>query len=160
MGPDLPDALHFAIPDEVNGWIFMDALKNESPKAIERQTRWSLILGIVIWFLYLNTLNALTSVSCKWGWFSYNIAGMPGLQFIEALISLVVILLLLGMIFLSWRNWRSYQSKKPADNPQLFQDTEEDRRPLMAFVTMLLNVFFFLFAIATFVPMMTLKACG
>jgi threonine/homoserine/homoserine lactone efflux protein len=85
---------------------------------------------------------------------------LSGLQFVESIISLIAILAMLFMIYLPWRNWQNFQSKKTAQNPQLLQDTEEDRRPLMAFVAMSLNGFLFLFVIATFVPMFALKACG
>jgi hypothetical protein len=126
----------------------------------EQQTRWSLFSGILIWFLHLNTLNTLTAISCKWGWFSYNIAGIPGLQFVEGLITLLAILLMGVAIFLPWRMWRSFQDEKPVNNPELFRDTEEDRRSLMAFVTMLVNSFFLLFLLASFVPLMAFKTCG
>lgn len=129
-------------------------------KAEEQQTRRSLFLGILIWFLHLNLLNALISVSCKWGWFTFPVGGLSGLQFVELVISVLAVLLMLFMIYLPWRYWRSFQTEKPTDNPQLLQETEEDRRPLLAFIAMLLNGFLFLFVIATFVPMFALKACG
>lgn len=129
-------------------------------KSQERQTQWSLFLGIAIWFLHQNILNALISVSCKWGWFTFPVGGLSGLQFVEAVIGLIAVLAMLVVIYLPWRNWRSFQGKKPTDNPQLLEDTEEDRRPLLAFVAMTLNGFFLLFVIATFVPMFALKACG
>jgi uncharacterized membrane protein len=129
-------------------------------KTEEQQTRWSLFLGIVIWFLHLNILNALTSVSCKWGWFTLPIAGLSGLQFVNVIISLIVMLLMLIIIYLPWRNWQKFQSEKTARNPQLLQNTEEDHQPLIAFVAMLLNGFLFLFVIGTFVPIFALKACG
>ena len=126
----------------------------------EQQTRWSLFLGITIWFLHMNLLNALISVSCKWGWFTFPVAGLSGLQLVEMIISLIAILAMLFMIYLAWRYWRSFQTEKPTDNPQLLQNTEEDRRPLLAFIAMLLNVFFLLFVIGTFVAIFALKACG
>ncbi len=129
-------------------------------KTQEMQTRWSLFLGIAIWFLHQNMLNMLISVACKWGWFTFPIGGLSGLQFVELIISLIALLAMLVVIYLPWRNWRNFQSEKPAHNPQLLQDTEEDRRPLMAFIAMLMNGFFFLFIIATFVPTLVLKACG
>lgn len=129
-------------------------------KAEEQQTRRSLFLGITIWFLHLNILNALTSVACKWGWLSFRVAGMSGLQLVEMVISLIALLLILVMIYLPWRNWKTFQSERPTHNPELMKDTEKDRRPLMAFVAMLLNGFFFLFVIATFVPIFALRTCG
>jgi hypothetical protein len=125
----------------------------------ERQAQRSLFLGIIIWFLHLNLLNALISVSCKWGWLTFPVGGLSGLQVVELVISVLAGLLMLFMLYLPWRYWRSFQTEKPTDNPQLLQETEADRRPLVAF-TMLLNGLLFLFVIATFVPMFALKTCG
>ena len=35
-------------------------------EAEEQQTWWSMFLGILVWFLYQNTVNALASLS-MWG---------------------------------------------------------------------------------------------
>ena len=126
----------------------------------ERRTRRSLFLGITIWFLHLNILNALTSVSCKWGWLTFPVGALSGLQFVEMIISLIVLLAMLYLTYLPWREWQMFQSEKPTRNPQMLKDTEDDNRPLIAFIVMLLNSFLLLFVIATFVPILALKACG
>ncbi len=126
----------------------------------EQQTRWSLFLGILIWFLHLNTMNALIGVSCKWGGLTVPVDGSSGLQILGAVLTLIVVLALLFLIYLPWRNWRSFQTEEPVQNPDLLRDTEVYRRPLMAFVAMMLNGFLLLYSIAVFVPMLSLKACG
>lgn len=135
----------------------MPAINLSEPS--EQQIRWSLYLGILIWFLQLNTLNTINAIACKWGWFSFDIAGIPGLQFVEGVITLIAIVLTLITIYLPWRMWRSLQ-EKPINDPELFKEIEEDRRSLMAFVTMLVNSFFLLFLLGSFVPLMAFKACG
>ncbi len=115
---------------------------------------------MTVWFLQLNTLNALTSVSCNWGWFSASIAGMPGLRFVQMLITLVALALMLLLIYLPFRNWRRWLTEKAADGHRTLENTENDRRAMLAFIAMLLNGLFFLFVIATFVPMFALNACG
>jgi hypothetical protein len=134
--------------------------KRKLTQAEERQTRLSLFLGIGIWFLHQNVLNAFTSLACTWNWFPFKIAGLPGLQFIELIISLAALAAMAYIIYLPWRNWNRFQTKTPPQNPQMLEQTEEDRRPLMAFVTMLLNVFFLVFIVATIVPMLTVHGCG
>ncbi|MGE5464470.1 MAG: hypothetical protein ACM3PS_14005 [Syntrophothermus sp.] len=126
----------------------------------EQQTRWSLFLGILIWFLHFNIVYGLISVSCKWGGLTAPAGAFSWLQIVEVILTLIAVLLLLFLIFLSWRNWRSFQTEKPVQNPDMLHDTEIYRRPLMAFIAMSLNGFILLFLIATFVPMFTLKACG
>ena len=128
-------------------------------KTDERQTGLSLLLGMTVWFLHENTAYALASLSCQLGWLSFQIGGLSGLQFVEIVITLIAMLLLLITIYLPWRAWRRFQSEKPTDNPHLLQDTEKDRRPLIAFVTMLLNSLFCIFVIATFLPVFALNAC-
>ncbi len=138
----------------------MNVPKVELPKAHERLTRLSLILGITVWFIDLNTVYALPSVACNWNWFPFTITGIPGLVFIEGIITLIDLLVMLYLIYLPWRNWRAYRAEQSKDNSQMLTDTEKDRRSLMAFVTMLVNSFFFLFIIAFFVPMIALNACA
>src|SRR5215207_3364017 len=134
----------------------MNILTNSQIRSNERQTWQSLILGTLIWFLHLNIVYAIASVSCKWGWFSSKTMGISELQLIEAIITLVTMLLLLVTIYLPWRDWQRFQTEKPKDNPQMLEDTEKDRRPLVAFITMLMNSLFFLFVIAFFVPIFAL----
>ena len=161
MGTGIPDSLHFSLLDAMTiGMEFMNMPTIDLSKPSDQQTQWSLFLGITIWFLHLNLLDALISVSCKWGGLTFPVGGLSGLQFIEAVITLITILAMLFLIYLPWRQWRSFQSKKPTKNPRLLQNTEEDRPPLMAFIAMLLNGFLILYIIATFVPMFALKACG
>lgn len=129
-------------------------------KTEERLTRWCLFLGIIVWFIDLNTVYALSSLSCEWSWFAFTVAGIQGLVVIEAMITLIAMLMMAFMIYVPGRNWRKFQTAKVTDNPPLLEDTEKDRRPLLAFVAMLLNSFFFLFLIATFVPLAVLKVCA
>ncbi len=137
----------------------MNLAKPDIPKTDDRWPRWSLFLGILIWFTDLNTVYALPSISCQWGWFPFNIARVPGLVVVEAIVTAVSMLLMLLLIFLPWRNWRKFQTAQPLHNPELLRDTEKDRHSLMAFVAMVANSFFFLFIIATFVPIFALHAC-
>ena len=88
------------------------------------------------------------------------IAGVHALTLVQIALTVIAALLLGFTIFMPWRNWRHYQTQRPSDNPHLLQDTEIDRRPLMAFVAMLLNAHLLLFALASLVPILTLNACG
>ncbi len=137
----------------------MDLSKVQSLEANDRTTRWCLALGIGIWFIDLMMTYGLPSVSCEWGWFPFTIAGIPGLKLVEAAIALPALLLMLVLIYLPWRNWQRFQNKRLRNHPNMLQDTEKDRRSLLAFVTMLVNSFFFLFIIALFVPLSTLGPC-
>ncbi len=126
----------------------------------EQQTRWSLFLGILIWFLHLNIINAMISVSCKWGGLTVPAGGLSVLQIVAALLTLITVLALLFLTYLPWRYWRSFQTESPVRNPDMLRDTEIFRPPLMAFVAMSLNGFLILYSIAVFLPMLSLKACG
>ena len=161
MDPGISDSLHFSLPDAmIVGMELMNMPAIDLSKPDAQHTRWSLFLGITIWFLHLNIVNALISVSCKWGGLTIPVGGWSGLQIVTAIISLIALLLMLFLIYLPWRNWRSFQTEEPTQNPDWMHDTEVYRRPLMAFVAMLLNGFLFLYILATFVPMIALKACG
>jgi hypothetical protein len=126
----------------------------------ESQTRRSLLLGVIAWFVHLNVVYGLASLACTWGWLSFTIAGMSGLQFVEALITLGTVLVMLYLIYLPWREWRRFQTQEPAAHPHLLEDTQKNRRSLVACIVMLLNSLFFLFVIAFFVPIFALSACA
>ena len=161
MDSSVPDPLHFSLSNAITfetEFLTMPAIDLSKPS--EQQSIWSLIFGITFWFLHMNLLNALISVACKWGWLTFPVGALSGLQFVEAIVSLITVLLILFLIYLPWRNWQSFQTEKPRNNPELLQDTEEHHRPLIAFVAMLVNFFLFLFVIATFIPMFALKTCG
>jgi threonine/homoserine/homoserine lactone efflux protein len=137
----------------------MNLIKIHLIQADDRQTRWSLLLGVIVWFLDLNFVYSLPSLACEWGWFPFTILGIPGLIFVEMIITVIFMLVMLYLIYLPWRNWRKFQTEKRVDNSHLLSDTEKDRRPMLAFIAMALNSFFFLFVIAFFVPMISLNAC-
>jgi hypothetical protein len=122
----------------------------------DRQTWRSLLFGFVVWFLHQNVMYMLTSLSCNWSLFSFTVAGLPGLKFIQLILTLIAGLLLLWLIYLPYRNWRAFQT----DSEHMMEHTETDRRPLIAFVVMGLNGFFLLFVITSVVPVLALNACG
>jgi hypothetical protein len=129
-------------------------------KPSEKQAQWSLFLGIATWFLHLNIVNALISVSCKWGGLTAPAGSLSWLQLVSAIITLITVIAMLFLIYLPWRQWHSFQSETPPTNPEMLQDTEKYRRSMMGFVVMALNGFLTLYVIATFVPTFSLKACG
>jgi hypothetical protein len=123
-------------------------------------TRRNLLIGIIVWFVHLNVTYGLASLACRWGWFSLIVAGVSGIQLVETIITLITMSLMLFLIYLPWREWRGFQNQEPPANPHLLEDTEKDRRALVAFIVMLLNSFFFLFVVGLFVPIFALRPCG
>jgi uncharacterized membrane protein len=138
----------------------MNAPTTQITRSDERQTWLALFLGVVLLFLHQNLVYALNSVSCVWGWFTFTIAGVGGLVVVEAIITLIALALMLIMIYLPWKSWRRFQTHRPTENPHMLQDTEDDQRPLVAFITMLLNGFFLLFIFASLVPIFSLSPCA
>ena len=124
------------------------------------RTRRSLLFGVIVWFVHLNVVYGLASLACRWGWFPFTVAGMSGVQLVEIVITLVTASAMLFLIYQPWREWRAFQTGAPPTNPHLLEDTEKDRRPLVAFIVMLLNSFFLLFVIAFLAPVFALSACG
>ena len=124
-------------------------MRNDTITPDDRTTWRSLLLGVVVWFVYFNLVNALTSLTCQWGWFSFTIAEIPGV------VSVIAGLALTFLIYQSWRIWHPMQ----ADGQQVLERTEADRRPLMAFVTMLLNGLFLVFMLASIVLVLSINAC-
>jgi hypothetical protein len=123
-------------------------------------TRSSLVAGIILWFLHLNISYGLSSVGCKWGWFTNKIGPLSTMQLTEAIITLVALLLMFPLIAFPLRRWLDYQTGKPPRNPNMLQETEEDRHPFLSFVAFLSNSLLALFMIATFVPIFALSPCG
>jgi hypothetical protein len=126
----------------------------------ERQTKVCLFAGILIWFVELNVIYALPSLTCKWNWFPFSVGPLSGLQFVQTMIALIGLVLMLVAIYLPYRNWREYQTEQPPQNPHMLQDTEKERQSLLAFIVMMANSFFLLFILGLFVLIFTLKPCG
>lgn len=123
-------------------------------------TRRSLLAGIIVWFLDQNLTYGLSSVACKWGWFTSKVGPISTLQLVTTIITLVALLLMVPLIYLPLRNWLDYQTENPPKNPQMLEETEAERRPFLAFVTMLSNSILALFIIANFVPIFAISPCG
>ncbi len=130
------------------------------PPKEQQQTQRSIFLGMLIWFVDLVLLDALTSNACNWHWLTNTIGWLDALQFLEILISLVALALIGWLLFVGWRNWRTIQRRKPVQDKHTMEHTEEDRGALLSFLAIGLNSFFFLFVIATLVPMLSITACG
>ena len=124
------------------------------------RARRSLLLGTILWFVHLNVVYGFASLACKWSWFSFSIVGISGVQLVEIIITFVTLPLLLFLIYHSWREWRRFQTEQPPANPHMLEDTEKDSRPLVAFIVMLVNSFFFLFVLSMVVPIFALRPCG
>jgi hypothetical protein len=130
-----------------------------TPPAIQvndRQTWLSFFLGFAVWFLHLNIVYPVTSLACKWGWFSFDDAGATNLRIVQIAITIIAAVVLIILIYLPWRNWHAFQT----DSSETLRQTERDRRPLMGFVTMLLNSLLLLFVITSIVPVLALNPCG
>ena len=128
---------------------------SQTSQTNERQIWLSLLLGFVVWFLYFNIVYPLTSLTCHWGWFPFNILGISGLHFIQVVLAAIAFLLIASMIYLPWRHWRRIEA---GEQDKVYQ-TAKDPRTLMMFVSMLLNMLFGLFIIVSLVPMFALNPC-
>jgi hypothetical protein len=126
----------------------------------ERQMKRALLAGTLLWFLHLNLVYAIASLSCKWGWFAGKVAGLSTLVLFETIVTLLALLLMAYMVYLPWQRWRAYQAQRPSGNPRLLEDTEKGNHPLVAFIVMALNSFYLLFILASFVPFFALLPCG
>lgn len=122
----------------------------------DRRTRLSLLFGLVVWFIHLNTVYPFTSLACKWGWFPSPIAGMPGLRFAQIVLTFAAALLLIVLMIEPWRSWRGYQTSREL----MLHDTEKDRRPFVAFITLAVNAIFLIFVLTSLVPITVLNPCA
>lgn len=138
----------------------MPAATTQLPQQNQKQTHRTLYLGPTLWIVDFLLLDGLNSVSCKWAFLTYPLAGLTAVQWLEIAITLAAMLVMAYLVYLPWRNWRRLQPRQPLENPHVLRDTERDRGAFLAFLTMGLNSFFFLFTLATLVPMLALKACG
>src|SRR3712207_1412418 len=137
----------------------MEIVKSPYLKNDERPTWKSLFWGTVVWFLYFNIVYGLASLSCVWGRLSARIGGISTLQVVETIITVIALALMLFLIYVPWRDWQRFQSERPKNNAQMLEETETDRRPLVAFIAMLLNGFYLLIIVTAFVPIWALKPC-
>lgn len=121
----------------------------------DRRVWISLVGGIAVWALHLMIVYPLTSLTCRWGWFSSTIAGMAGLHFVQMVVTVIAALLMIILGISAMREWRRNRS----DEESMLQETASARRPLMAFVAMVLNGFFLLAILLSFVPIFAIEPC-
>jgi hypothetical protein len=128
-------------------------IKQEHPN---RPVWLALVGGTLVWFLHFNIDYPLTSLACRWGWFPWTVAGMPGLKVVQLTVSIVsaVIVAALGLSCL--REWR----RAGSDEDDEKRETESARVSFMAFVTALLNGLYLVIIVLSFVPVLTLNPCG
>lgn len=128
---------------------------------------FSLIGGTAVWALNFTGLNALNSIACRWGWFGVP-ADSGGLKMVQLAVSVLSALLIAASIFNCWSLWRSTRRQVSADagqpgdplQPGLLEQTVAARIPLMAFVTMLLNVLYLTIILISLGPISTLGVCA
>ncbi len=133
----------------------MSILSGENVKASDRHTWRYLVAGVAIWFLYFTTVYPMTSLACNWGWFPYTIAGVPGLRVVQIVVTLVALVLVAIVIYLPWRNWRQLH----AAQSDAIEAAGLNRHLFAAFVTAIVNGFFLLFVLTSFVPILVLNPC-
>jgi len=80
---------------------------------------------------------------------------MSGLHFVQIVLATVALVLIAFFVYLPWRNWRRLEA---GQDDKIYQSAN-DRRSLIAFLTIGLNLFFLVFVVATFVPMLAINSC-
>lgn len=123
-------------------------------------TRISVIAGIILWFLHTSISYGLSSVACKWGWFTSKAGSLSTMQLAEAIITLVALLLMVPLIGFPLRCWLDFQTGRPPENPNMLSETGKDRHPFLSFVAFLSNSMLALFMIVTFMSIFSLNPCG
>jgi hypothetical protein len=115
-----------------------------------------LVGGTIVWFLHFNIDYPLTSLACRWGWFPWTVAGMPGLKVVQLTVSIVSAVLVASLGWLCLREWR----RTGSDEDDEKRETEAVRMSFMAFVVALLNGLYLVIIVLSMVPILTLNACG
>ncbi len=128
----------------------------ELPQKDQSKTRRSLIYGMLLWFVHLNAVNALSSVACKWGWLDFHVADMPGVQLVDVIITVVAAVLMALLIYIPWKNWQRLKTSRR----ETLEEAEVDRGAFTSFLAIGVNSFLLLFMLAVLVPIFALRGCG
>jgi threonine/homoserine/homoserine lactone efflux protein len=116
----------------------------------------ALIGGTVVWGLYFMFVYSLTSLTCVWSWFGLSVGNSgSGLKVTQAIATVIALGLLAFLAFVAFREWRSAGGEEQKEEAE----TIAARNPMLAFVTMLVNVLYILIIAVSFVPIFILPVC-
>ncbi|GAB4515331.1 MAG: hypothetical protein OHK0046_18630 [Anaerolineae bacterium] len=122
------------------------------PAGVSSGQLWfSLAVGTVVWALHLMIVYPLTSLTCRWGWFPFDFAGLSGLQVVQSIATVIAAAITIIAGWLAYRNFQRLDDD---------QGMKSDRHVFMAQLGLALNILYTALIVVAFVPILTLPQCG
>lgn len=123
-----------------------------APPGIKSRNLWlSLAAGVVVWVIHLFVVYALTSLTCVWGWFPFEVGGLSGLQVVHIVVTIIAALITVMAGFLAFQNKKRLREQIPADT---------NRHYFMAQLGVALNLLFTALILLSLIPILSLPACA
>jgi hypothetical protein len=127
----------------------------------------SLVGGTLVWGLYFSSMHALTSLSCRFGWFGVP-GATSGLRLVQIVCTIAAAALIVVAGFIAYNLWRSTRRTASSDSgvpgqpiePGNLEQTIAAYTPFIAFVLVLLNALYLLIILISLAPIATLAPCG
>ncbi len=125
---------------------------DHAPPGIRSWQLWfSMGAEVVVWSLHLLLVYPLTSLTCEWGWFPFEVGGLAGLQVVQLMVTIIAGLVTAAGALFAHRNRQRLDGQ---DN------TMTSRHRFMAELGLALSVLFTALIVIAVVPILTLPICG
>jgi len=146
-------------------------LVQNKPHSAAGRILFALIGGTAVWAIYFTFVYSLTSLSCFWSWFDLSVNGSgPALKITQAIATVIALALTGYFSFVAFQEWRDTRDKLQTSEAHIVAhqinavsgeeaETITARNPMLAFVTLLLNMLYMLIIVVSFVPIFVLPAC-
>jgi len=115
-----------------------------------------LVGGTAVWGLYFTILYGQTSLTCVWNWFDISVGGSgAGLKITQLVATVLALGLLAYFTFVCFREWQG--GRRAGQDEE--GETIAARDPMLAFVTMLVNILYILIIAVSLAPIIMLPTC-
>jgi len=125
---------------------------DSAPAGVKSWQLWfSLATSTISWIVHLMVVYSLTSLSCEWGWFPFEVGELAGLQVIQLFVTLIATAITLFAGFLAYRNHRRIAANEVIN---------ADRHHFMAYLGIALSTFYTALIVISLIPILSLSPCA
>jgi hypothetical protein len=124
------------------------------------ETRWiSLAGGVIVWTLHLMLVYPMTSLVCErnlLGLADQSIVGLPAVRAIQVIVTIIALALIAVAALAAWRDWKGMHEGRGAG----IDDADDSRAAFLTFISIALNVVFFITVLVSLLPILVLPTCA
>ncbi len=131
---------------------YMVPRDDPAPAGVKSWQLWfSLAAGTAVWVIHLLLVYALTSLTCEWGWFPFEVGGLAGLKVVQISITLVT-----GAVTILAGSFAFQNQRRLADATR----ADSGRHYFMARLGLALNLIYTALIAVSLIPILIIPPCA